>query len=1116
MITKLLTNSHRLKITLSLSLFLLFHLNLSAQYQQWAWIGGDSIANLNGVYGTKGVSSSSNKLGGRHSAANWKDNLGNFWLYGGFGYDSAGGTTGILSDLWKYNPSTSEWTWMNGSNALNETPIYGTQGVAAPYNKPGKRVFSLSCVDTNGNFWLFGGGDGWGGEINDLWKYDPTTNLWTWMKGDSTWGSFGIYGTKGVANPANTPGARTMAAFHADKYGNLWLFGGDGNDANSSSQSLNDIWKYNTTTNEWTWVHGDSLGSQLGTYGSKGLASSSNKISSRWGMGNWMNRTTDEFWIMGGYGYEYSATQGVLNDLWKFNLITHEWTWVNGDSIINQSTVRGTKGISSPLNKLGGQILPISWIDTLGNLWSFGGMVISSAFGYSNELWKYNVTTNEWTWASGDSLVFSPAVFGTKGVYAAANTPESRFRSNGWIDNKGDLWLFGGNGWNSSASQNLHFGDLWRFKTGNKWTGNTNTNWSTNTNWENGVVPANNEDIIIPSLSVVNEPTISTNGISIRSLDLQAGRVLTLNGSSLSITNNLLNNGLVKGNALSDAVEMNGSTTQTISGNGAIDNLTINNSTNVDTGSLNKLKINGIVLVNNTQVLTTNDNLILGSTANGTAMYGNGIGTISGNVTVERYIGAPTAKRAWRLLSPPYQNVSVANNWQNDFDGDNSVTTPGVGTNITNPTNVNGSDYQSVDFSLKKYNPATQLLEGVNNINTELVDPFQNAAFLFVRGDRNIGKSGTNNTTLKTVHPLYNTGQIISLGTVNANEFYLVGNPHASPVDFNQTGLIGLHKRFYSWDPNLGSLGGYVTVDDVDGDGTYTISPSTGTAQTQLIQSGQAIYLQKDNTTGTGSISFPLSSKSTGVVNNVFKTTSSNETINTMLYEVDTNKKAIAIDGATIIRKVTYSNNIDDLDALKRENITEGFGIINNSKVLSIERRGLLSNVKDTVQFQFVKTQLKNYRLTLEVSNFTSSPNVYLVDAFTQTATSLNTSGSTDYDFTVTSANGSWDAKRFYLVYSLSNPLWLNPTNRKEQSLTIYPNPIENHQLQIQANNMEAGNYQLSVVNVKGEIVYQDAMPLAPSKTTHQIALPKSLATGMYHLRFIKGNSSFEQQFMIK
>lgn len=647
------------------------------------------------------------------------------------------------------------------------------------------------------------------------------------------------------------------------------------------------------------------------------------------------------------------------------------------------------------------------------------------------------------------------------------------------------------------------------------WDGSASTAWNTAANWTENVVPSSTSLALIPSTGVTNEPTISTSGVSLAYLEIQAGRTLTLSGNSIGLTNNLINNGAIIGTALTNALEMNGSTTQGISGSGDIDNLTIANSSTIANGTTNSVRIYGVLKVNASKSLTTNGNLTLRSTATRTAMYHNAnTGTISGNVIVERFIGVPAAKRAWRLLSPPRNSISIANNWQNDFDGNNLVTTPGVGTNITNPTNTNGSDFQSVDFSLKKFDYATQLLTGVTNINTEIVG-IGTPAFLFVRGDRTVGTSGSSTTTLKTVHSLYNSGISLSLSLLNANHFILLGNPHASPVDFDLTSRVGILKRFYTWDPNLGTLGGYVTVDDVDGDGTYTISPSSGTAQTQIIQSGQAYFLQKDNVTGNLSINFPLTSKTTGVINNVFKSTSMNETINAVLYEV-TPTATNAIDGVTLLRNAAFTDSLDEMDAPKMENITEGFGIVSNQKALSIERRGLLTNINDTVKFQFIKTKLKNYRLTLDVSNFTSSQNVYLIDAYTQTTTSLSLNGNTDYDFTVTAANGSWDANRFYLVYSLSNPLNIENPIDKESSFTIFPNPVENHQLQVNFTNLEKGLYNVDVINLMGQTVYQSSVKVYEAITNHKFDLPTTLSSGLYNIRISKGANSFEQQFVIK
>ena len=84
------------------------------------------------------------------------------------------------------------------------------------------------------------------GSLNDVWKYDQTSNRWTWVKGANTTGEEGIYGTQGTSTDANTPGARYSAATWTDSAGSLWLFGGYYKDPNTSNRGwLNDLWKFN-------------------------------------------------------------------------------------------------------------------------------------------------------------------------------------------------------------------------------------------------------------------------------------------------------------------------------------------------------------------------------------------------------------------------------------------------------------------------------------------------------------------------------------------------------------------------------------------------------------------------------------------------------------------------------------------------------------------------------------------------------------------------------------------------------------------------------------------------------------------------------------------------------
>jgi hypothetical protein len=62
-----------------------------------------------------------------------------------------------LNDLWRYRPSTSEWTWVGGSDQHDQLGTYSSQGQISVNDMPGARAGPASWVDANGNFWMFGG-----------------------------------------------------------------------------------------------------------------------------------------------------------------------------------------------------------------------------------------------------------------------------------------------------------------------------------------------------------------------------------------------------------------------------------------------------------------------------------------------------------------------------------------------------------------------------------------------------------------------------------------------------------------------------------------------------------------------------------------------------------------------------------------------------------------------------------------------------------------------------------------------------------------------------------------------------------------------------------------------
>jgi hypothetical protein len=362
----------------------------------WTWVAGSSGTDQPGVYGTLGVAAAGNTPGARYGAVSWTDASGNFWLFGGEGYDSAG-NTGYLNDLWKF--SNGLWTWMGGSNAINQPGVYGTQGAAAPGNFPGARDAALSFTDSAGHLWLFGG-QGCDSTINcgkymsDLWEYSG--GQWTWVSGLSTYWPTppGVYGTEGTPAPGNHPGGRTNPAGWMDASGNIWIFGGVGWGASLVNVSeLNDLWEF--SKGEWAWVGGPNQTypnvDLTGIYGTEGQAAASNMPGSRDTAASWTD-AQGSFWLFGGEGFgsTYQPGSPYLNDLWKFN--GGEWTWVGGSNVGGQIGTYGTLGTPAAGNVPGARMGSVTWTDAAGNLWLFGGVgadSVSVGGGYLNDLWVY-------------------------------------------------------------------------------------------------------------------------------------------------------------------------------------------------------------------------------------------------------------------------------------------------------------------------------------------------------------------------------------------------------------------------------------------------------------------------------------------------------------------------------------------------------------------------------------------------------------------------------------------------------------------------------------------------------------------------------------------------------
>ena len=278
---------------------------------------------------------------------------------------------------------------------------------------------------------------------------------WRWVQGDRASRAFPIQGTWGVRSEQNHPSNVVTSMGWVDLHGNCWYL-------NETA-----MWRYEPEVNIWTWF--GSQEKKRGIYTEEGEFAPKNFPGPRSEIGaTWVDRE-GFLWLFGGHGRDIKGLDGELADLWKYNVETNQWAFVRGPSHIRSSPIYPPKGTSTSQATPGGRYSSTSGHTPDGKFWMFGGTSRENDYEkirtHWNDLWILNPSNAEWQWVAGSTEPNQPS------IYTGDNaSPSARISAQGWCDQQGRLWLFGGYGLGGDGKIGA-MNDLWMFNFDNlKWT----------------------------------------------------------------------------------------------------------------------------------------------------------------------------------------------------------------------------------------------------------------------------------------------------------------------------------------------------------------------------------------------------------------------------------------------------------------------------------------------------------------------------------------------------------------------------------------------------------------------------------------------------------------------
>lgn len=155
--------------------------------------------------------------------------------------------------MWQFNLTSRRWSWISGDiSQSNLNSHYDIQRFLDPsYYPASTHSHSAAFIDGNDNFYTFGGVYKSSSLSNDLWMFSTDLGQWMFISNAFYTGSF--------TTPPLYPGiiaAQTMRAIPGTSL--LVVSYGFGQCPQGYVTGLNDIWVYDSSSNVWSWIAGET------------------------------------------------------------------------------------------------------------------------------------------------------------------------------------------------------------------------------------------------------------------------------------------------------------------------------------------------------------------------------------------------------------------------------------------------------------------------------------------------------------------------------------------------------------------------------------------------------------------------------------------------------------------------------------------------------------------------------------------------------------------------------------------------------------------------------------------------------------------------------------------